>query len=178
MPKNHPLTTAVLLNLSQRNAQEIQQLLGGAPSFFPDWGNVVLHTGPNGARSRVLDFNAARAAPGSNALLEALGQGGFNLHTLTAPFQPIAGALASSFAGQNPLTGRASHDPWYINFAKQMVSSAATASPAQPPDRLPQSPYTELFNKITGSKGSLGEYLAPNPLVDPRKEQEAAASLT
>ena len=175
LPRRHPITTAALLQLSQRNAQEIQMLLGGSPSFFPTWGNVVLHDGPNGQPQTAIDVS--RAASGSNAILEALGQGGINLHTLFAPMQPIAGIIAAAAAGQNPTTGLPSKDNFMTSIFKQVLALS-------PPTRSLShhvgyhSPYTDLFNKILGKSGGAMDYFLPNPTQNLGKQGREAQHLS
>lgn len=170
MPRNHPLTTAVLLNLSQMNAEEYERLIGGAPSFFPDWGNVVVHDGPDGQPTAAMDLR--RAAPGSNAILESMAQGGFNLPTLFAPFQPVVKTLATAAAGQDPFTGRESKRSKGELLVRGIVGLPPPLRPVA--HRIgAKSPYAKLFEEITGKQGSPGEYLAPNPIKNLETEREA-----
>lgn len=171
MPKGSPGRTAVLANLGQANAQELQKMLGGDPGFFPQWGNLVLHTGEGGAPSALLPME--RAVPGSSATIEALfGDEGKVLQRASRPLQPAIGTALSLAAGQDPLSGR----DIPLEDMPRRVGEFALGIPA-PTRGLAkkvggQTVYGKAFSEITGRKGKIGEYLMPRVL---KGENEAKA---
>lgn len=107
-PKHHPIRAAASYWLGQQNANELKKLLHGDPAFFTQWGQVPLHLGPNETELLPLE----RLAPGSNAIIEALG-GGSNIETgpplgvvASRIAQPAISTAATALYGINPLTGK------------------------------------------------------------------------
>lgn len=103
-PKRHPIKAAMLAYLGQQNANELKKLLGHDPSFFTGWANVPLHLGPKETKLIPL----ARIAPGSNALVEALGESSERSLGTTAlrVAQPALAAAITGATGVSPLTGK------------------------------------------------------------------------
>ncbi len=123
-PEHHPLRAAAGYWLGQQNANELKKLLHGDPSFFTQWGNVPLHLGPG--ETQQLDLS--RIAPGSNAVVEALGgsnapEGPWGAKALRIA-QPGLSALVAGGLGVNPLTGK--QEP---HSAAQGVNAVASLSP-------------------------------------------------
>lgn len=101
-PRRHPIRLAMLSYLGQQNAVTLERLLGGAPSYFSQWAMIPVDIG-NG-ETQLVDLS--RIAPGSNAVVEALGEGGSA--ALTAPLrvvQPVVGAMIAAATGVDRLTG-------------------------------------------------------------------------
>lgn len=105
-PKHHPLRAAASYWLGQQNANELSKLLHGDPAFFTQWGTVPLHLGPG--ETSLMDLS--RIAPGSNAIIEALGgsaagEGPWGAKALRIA-QPGLSTLVTGALGINPLTGQ------------------------------------------------------------------------
>lgn len=105
-PARHPLKAAVLQFLGQENAKQVDNLLGGKPSFFNQWATVPLYagTGKNlGKPTSLLPLQ--RIAPGGNAITEAVGSGA-GPHDFLRVINPIAAAGAAALGGYDPQSGR------------------------------------------------------------------------
>lgn len=102
-PKRHPIKAAVLYGLGQQNAQEIEKLLGGDPSYFTQWAMVPIDLG---GEKKLIDLS--RIAPGSNALVEALGGSAEGPKGIAAAkvAQPVLAALGTAIYGVSPLSGK------------------------------------------------------------------------
>lgn len=98
-PKRHPVKASMLYYLGQQNAVELEKFLGGSPSFFPEWAKVPLPTGDV--------MNLAGVAPGSNALIEALGgtEGPTGIAAAKVA-HPALAALGTAVYGVTPLSGK------------------------------------------------------------------------
>jgi hypothetical protein len=121
-PKRHPIKAAMLYWLGQQNAQEVHKLLHGDPSYFTQWAMVPVDVGHG--KKELLDLS--RIAPGSNALVEALGgsiEGPKGTVTVRLA-QPVLAALGTAVYGVNPLTGKQEpHSGW--NALAQLTSLSA-----------------------------------------------------
>jgi hypothetical protein len=105
-PKAHPLKAAGLHFLAQQNAEKIQDLLGGDPSFFTGWAQAPIYSGRGknlGQPSSMLPLH--RIAPGSNTLIEALG-GDASPRDFLRAANPFLGAAVAGIGGYDQLTGR------------------------------------------------------------------------
>lgn len=104
-PKRHPIRAAILYGLAQQNAQEVKKLLGGDPSYFGQWASVPIN--PEEGRKGGF-FDLSRIAPGSNALVEALGGSTEGPKGIAAAklSQPAIAALATTIYGVSPLSGK------------------------------------------------------------------------
>jgi hypothetical protein len=102
-PKRHPVKAAILYGLGQQNAQEVKKLLGGDPSYFTQWAMVPIDLG---GEKKLIDLS--RIAPGSNALVEALGGSGEGPKGIAAAkvAQPALAALGTAIYGVSPLSGK------------------------------------------------------------------------
>lgn len=102
-PKRHPIKAAILYGLGQQNAQEVHKLLHGDPSYFTQWAMVPLDLG---GEKKLVDLS--RIAPGSNALVEALGGSGEGPKGIAAAkiAQPALAALGTAIYGVSPLSGK------------------------------------------------------------------------
>lgn len=102
-PKRHPIKAAMLYWLGQQNAQEIHKLLHGDPSYFTQWAMVPIDLG---GEKKFLDLS--RIAPGSNALVEALGGDtqGPKGAAVARVAQPALAALGTAIYGVSPLSGK------------------------------------------------------------------------
>lgn len=101
-PKRHPIKAAMLYGLGQQNAQEVKKLLHGDPSYFTQWAMVPLDLG---GEKKFIDLS--RIAPGSNALVEALGGSTEGPKGIAAAklAQPALAALGTAVYGVSPLSG-------------------------------------------------------------------------
>ena len=102
-PKRHPVKAATLYYLGQQNANEVKKLLGGNPSYFTQWAMVPLDLGDG--NKKFVDLS--RIAPGSNALVEALGGSTEGPKGIAAAklAQPVLAALGTAVYGVSPLSG-------------------------------------------------------------------------
>lgn len=102
-PKRHPIKAAMLYGLGQQNAQEVKRLLGGDPSYFGQWAMVPIDLG---GEKKLIDLS--RIAPGSNALVEALGGSTEGPKGIAAAkiAQPALAALGTAIYGVSPLSGK------------------------------------------------------------------------
>jgi len=102
-PKRHPIKAAMLYGLGQQNAQEVHKLLGGDPSYFTQWAMVPVDLG---GEKKFIDLS--RIAPGSNALVEALGGSSEGPKGIAAAklAQPALAALGTAIYGVSPLSGK------------------------------------------------------------------------
>ncbi len=102
-PKRHPIKAAMLYGLGQMNAQEVEKLLHGDPSYFTQWAMVPIDLG---GEKKLIDLS--RIAPGSNALVEALGGSTEGPKGIAAAkvAQPVLAALGTAVYGVSPLSGK------------------------------------------------------------------------
>lgn len=105
-PKRHPIKAAMLYWLGQQNAQEVHKLLHGDPSYFTQWAMVPIDLGEGKKKGGFLDLS--RIAPGSNALIEALGGSSEGPKGIAAAklAQPALAALGTAIYGVSPLSGK------------------------------------------------------------------------
>ncbi len=171
-PKNHPLKMAILANLAQSNDVELQRILGGTPSFFQTFGTVITHTGEGGRPKTGLSL--ARSAPGSNAVIEAIGTGKLDLSTVVRPTQPIIGGTLLALAGKNPFgevpaEGTSAGDLFLRNLASLSPLTRPLASKIGPPP----SDFSKLYRAILGQPTGLKGTLVPKVTVDLRRQRTA-----
>jgi hypothetical protein len=102
-PKRHPIKAAMLYYLGQQNANELHKLLHGDPSYFTQWAMVPVDLG---GEKKLMDLS--RIAPGSNALVEALGGSSEGPKGIAAAklAQPALAALGTAIYGVSPLSGK------------------------------------------------------------------------
>ena len=102
-PKRHPIKAAMLYYLGQQNANELHKLLHGDPSYFTQWAMVPVDLG---GEKKLIDLS--RIAPGSNALIEALGGSSEGPKGIAAAklAQPVLAALGTAVYGVSPLSGK------------------------------------------------------------------------
>lgn len=102
-PKRHPIKAAMLYYLGQQNANELHKLLHGDPSYFTQWAMVPVDLG---GEKQLIDLS--RIAPGSNALVEALGGSSEGPKGIAAAklAQPALAALGTAIYGVSPLSGK------------------------------------------------------------------------
>jgi len=102
-PKRHPIKAAMAYYLGQQNANEVKKLLGGDPSYFTQWAMVPVDLG-----DKQVFVDLSRIAPGSNALVEALGGSSEGPKGIAAAklTQPVAAALGTAIYGVSPLSGK------------------------------------------------------------------------
>jgi len=102
-PKRHPIKAAMLYGLGQQNAQQVKRLLHGDPSYFTQWAMVPVDLG---GKKAFVDLS--RIAPGSNALVEALGGSTEGPKGIAAAkiAQPVLGSLGTAIYGVSPLSGK------------------------------------------------------------------------
>ena len=170
-PKNNPVKAAIGLNLSQQNAQELEEMLGGPPGFFTGWGQAVTHVGDG---KQLTDL--ARVAPGGNALVETTaGADELNLSTITRPLQPLIGTVVNALEGKDQF-GNPKPDASKL----ELIGTGLTnINPITRPLRdkiIPPGEYAQLFRVIEGRDGSMDEGLNPlnAVLVDVHEAKETA----
>lgn len=156
-PKNNPVKAAILLNLAQQNAQEVETLLGGAPSFFQSYGLVPFR---NGEGEITGGLNLGRVAPGSNALVEGLGGGeDLNISTVTRLLQPVLSAgLTQGIGGLDPFTGEkvAEGSKEHLTLLAKQIFGLNPASRAWlVPKIAPSSDISKVFQDRTPWEKSL-----------------------
>ncbi|TFH62183.1 MAG: hypothetical protein E4G90_09310, partial [Gemmatimonadales bacterium] len=183
-PKDHPAKAAIVYNLAQLNSQQLYEIWGGqTPSFLGDWGTGVSYTGDKPGQDE--GINLARIAPGSNAILEALGSNRTTQAKITAPLSPAANALISGFEGRNPYTGE--DEPGKQSLGGVVGGIAKNfgnlVRPAGIPEQIPgtdvdnplhreQSPVGAAFDAIQGDERSLLEKsLYPDLFQSPDRQK-------
>ncbi len=125
-PKRHPVKASMLYYLGQQNANEVKKLLGGNPSYFTQWAMVPLDLGDGNMKF----VDLARIAPGSNALVEALGGSTEGPKGIAAAklSQPVLAALGTAVYGVSPLSGKQeSGSGW--NALAQLLSLSPSRAP-------------------------------------------------
>jgi hypothetical protein len=102
-PKRHPIRAAILYGMGQQNAEQLHKLLHGDPSYFTQWAMVPVDLG---GEKKLIDLS--RIAPGSNALVEALGGSTEGPKGIAAAkvAQPVLAALGTAICGVSPLSGK------------------------------------------------------------------------
>lgn len=70
-PADHPVRYTLATNMGQWNAEQLEHFLTKKPSFFTDWLQSPIYGAGEGHPTGFVSFS--RVAPGSNALVEALG---------------------------------------------------------------------------------------------------------
>lgn len=96
-PDRHPIKASILYALAATNAEHLADLLQGEPSYFGQWAQVPLYTGDDEDEVRLIDLS--RAAPGANAVVEALGDADDPLFALTRTLQPGIQSLLTLATG-------------------------------------------------------------------------------
>jgi hypothetical protein len=122
-PKRHPIKAAMLYYLGQQNANELHKLLHGDPSYFTQWAMVPVDLG---GEKKLIDLS--RIAPGSNALIEALGGSSEGPKGIAAAklAQPVLASLGTAIYGVSPLSGKQEpHSGW--NALGQLLSLSPLA---------------------------------------------------
>jgi hypothetical protein len=115
-PKRHPLRAAGLHFLAQQNAEKVQQMLGGDPSFFTGWAQAPLYD-DQGKASGLLPLH--RIAPGSNTIFEAMG-GDASPRDFLRAANPFLGAAFASIGGYDQLSGRNLFPQYHKVSAEEM----------------------------------------------------------
>lgn len=93
-PRRHPIRYALLTSMSAWNAQQVEEFLGGKPSFFSGWAEAPIYGGPDGDATSTLPF--ARATPSGNTLVELFGESN-SLASLSKGFSPALKPLSLIF---------------------------------------------------------------------------------
>lgn len=171
-PRDRPLTYAFAMNAAQQNAQELDER--GEPSFFTDWGQVVMH----GEEDSTLALG--RVAPGSNALVESIGQGEFNLASLARLTQPAIGGSLLALAGQDAFGEDSDLNPLEAAAATALNLSPLTRSLTEKID--PKSDISEAFAMLEDreDRGYLENLFVPdlvNPASELKKTNQLAEAL-
>ena len=96
-PKRHPVKSGILQYLGAANAVQLEQLLQGEPSFFSQWAQVPIYTDEDNVK--LVDLS--RAAPGGNAIFEAIGGNTDPATALTRTLNPVVGAVATGLYGKD-----------------------------------------------------------------------------
>jgi hypothetical protein len=119
-PKNHPMVASTVAFLAAQNHQELEKLMGGPPGFFADWASGIDYNAPN-------DFSTTeyrRVAPGSNTLIEALGDTKDPTRTALRALNPAAGAIWNAATSTDPLTGQKYEDTSLGALPGRLASNA------------------------------------------------------
>lgn len=183
-PKQHPIKASIGYYLGQQTAVELEQLLGGDPSFFK-WGQVPVRTGEDGEAGGLVDL--ARMAPAANALIEGVGGGEGAPGTAgLRVIQPWLSAAIAGMTGVDPLSGRQEDQAGFLALA-QIASLPLPFRLAGLPELLPgqgpsDSPTGRAFRK-EGSEGVTSTLrksvlpVIPKPL-DQEKRKTRLSELT
>jgi hypothetical protein len=99
-PKEHPVKATILSFLAQQNANELEKLIGGSPSNWLDYA-VPVYTGSHGTDAVMP--GGTRIAPGTNALVTAIGKG--QVEGLASGLNPAVGIGVTAITGVDPYTG-------------------------------------------------------------------------
>jgi hypothetical protein len=189
-PKRHPIKAAMLAYLGQQNANEVAKLLHGDPSYFTQWAQVPLHLGDG--ETQLIDLS--RIAPGSNAIVEALGETKSPFTAALRTLQPGWASLITAATGVNPLTGK-QEDNYVANAFASLMSLSPVSRVAdkalvsggeqRAEGSLPivgsterQNSLDKLFAKLkeTGSVADYARTLAA-PVIPKNVEHEADIAL-
>lgn len=99
-PKQHPVKATILYFLAQQNAEELEKLIGGKPQNWIDYA-VPVYTGASGSNA-VLP-GGTRIAPGTNALITAIGSG--KVEAIASGLNPAIGIGGAAIYGVDSFTG-------------------------------------------------------------------------
>lgn len=143
-PKRHPIKASIQQFLAQQNANKVEETLMGDPSFFAQWASAPVYGGKKGEVTSLLPLQ--RIAPGSNALIEAVGEGKSPRDLLRAT-NPVISGIAAAVGAYDPLSGRSTLDRGEQQDYKSFLGNLA-ASAAQLPAPL------RAIDTLTGRKGS------------------------
>lgn len=187
MPKNHPIKYAILLNLAQSNAMELEALLGSEPGFFNEWGQVVTHSGPDGEPEK--GINLARAVPGGNAIIESVG-GRQGITGLLRAAQPTANIGINALMQTDPMTGEKVNqfrkeseggsgrtlDETFRFILGQLVGlPAPLRTVGEKIEGKERGVLSKAFREIEDRPEGATRYLIPEPLTDFETEKVSAA---
>lgn len=100
-PKNHPIKASILYFLAQQNRDQLTELFGSEPTFLQ--GAMPVLVNKEGEPEGVLPAGARFGAPGSNTLVEAMGEG--NYLKLINALNPVLGGAIRGATGTSPITG-------------------------------------------------------------------------
>jgi hypothetical protein len=169
-PARHPLKWSTMYWLGQWNAEELKKMLGGDPGFFSQWADAPLRGGKKGEATSTLPL--ARVTPGSNALIEAAGEG-FGAQT-TKAFTPGLAASIALLTGVDPLSGKriegqgGQQASFTARAGLAVAQLAAAPTPVRIADQLRGSRERESLPVIgprrpDSALGKLIEMLSPKP---------------
>ncbi len=140
-PARHPLKAAALTFLAEQNAQQVDNLLGGKPSFFAQWATAPLYGGTGKHLGEATAMSPLqRVGIGSNALMEAIGTGA-DPRAFLRGTNPLVASLFSSLGQFDPSTGRSQSEkystPSFLDFIKSEAGALGTLpSPARIADTV------------------------------------------
>lgn len=100
LPHRHPLKASMLYYMGAAGSKHLAELLQNDPAFFQQWAQVPLYTGGSEDKEDFATIDLSRAAPGGNALVEAIGDSDDPLFASTRILQPAAGAVLTLFTGK------------------------------------------------------------------------------
>lgn len=100
-PKRHPVKAQILYLLAQQNRDELEKVLGTEPTFLE--GAMPVVYGKDGEPDAVLPAGQRFGAPGSNAILEAVGRE--NVTGILRALNPAIGAGVHGVTGLDPFSG-------------------------------------------------------------------------
>jgi hypothetical protein len=182
-PRDHPGKAAIVYNLAQLNSQQLYEIWGGqTPSFLGDWGTGVSYTGEYPGQEE--GINLARIAPGSNAIIEALGGNRTTEAKLTAPLSPALNAAVQGYGARNPYTGEdLSPEEDRGVVGNVLTNFGNLVRPAGIPEQVPgtdidnplyreQSPTSAAFQAIQGdTRSPLEKSLYPDLFQSPERQK-------
>jgi hypothetical protein len=178
LPKNHPLKAAILYNLAAANNLALTKTLGGTPDFLQSFGQIVTHNDQGEPNKSAL--NLARAVPGGNSIIEAVGSGKLDI---SAIFKPLSPAITVPALALAHLT--AFGTPSNLSVGEALGRGAMSLSPLTRPFQYsigpPQSDLSKLFAAVNGKKPGIAGSESPQFITqlnpDSIKAQNAANTI-
>lgn len=98
-PADHPVRYAIATSMAQWNAEQLEDFLTKRPGFFTDWLQAPIYGEEEGPPTGFMSFS--RVAPGSNAIVEAIGSGKSLMGALLGMSRPGIATLARAITKYN-----------------------------------------------------------------------------
>lgn len=124
-PKGHPVKAQIFYLLAQQNRDQLEKLLGAEPSFIQ--GAYPALYDKEGKPDAVLPGGARFGAPGSNVLVEAMGEG--NVIGALRLLNPGLSTPLFALTGLNPFTGKQDVEPGTPEWGMHALSYLLSAAP-------------------------------------------------
>jgi ribosomal protein S18 acetylase RimI-like enzyme len=122
-PKGHPIKAQIFYLLAQQNRDQLEKLLGSEPSFIQGAYPVLYDT--EGKGDAILPGGARFGAPGSNVLVESMGEG--NVIGALRLLTPALSTPLFAVTGLNPFTGNQDVKPgspeWGMHALATLLST-------------------------------------------------------